>query len=123
MPLTASKLRENIYAILDKILASGEPIEIERRGRTLRIEAVDARSRLDRLVRRPDAILGDPDDLVELDWSAEWSELKTSASIPTPLSGRTPATWRASEKKRARSWIASFHGRSTSRGRAIRLID
>ena len=103
MPLTASKLRENIYAILDKILASGEPIEIERRGRTLRIEAVDARSRLDRLVRRPDAILGDPDDLVELDWSAEWYELKPSASIPTPLSGRTPATSRGSEKKRARS--------------------
>lgn len=89
MRLTVSTLRENIYAILDQILDSGESIEIERRGRTLRIEAVGVRSRLDRLVRRPDAILGDPGDLVELDWSAEWSELKPSASIPLPLSGRT----------------------------------
>ena len=102
MRLTVSKLRENIYAILDQILASGEPIEIERRGRKLRIEAVDIPSRLNRLVRRPDAILGDPDDFVELDWSAEWSELKPSASIPMPLSGRTPVKSSGSAKKRSR---------------------
>ncbi len=44
MKLTATKLRENIYAILDQILATGEPVEIERNGRTLRLQAVDARS-------------------------------------------------------------------------------
>jgi len=102
MSLTVSKLRENIYAILDQILESGEPIEIERRGRKLRIEAVSVRSRLDRLVRRPEAILGNPDDLVEMDWSSEWSELKPSASILTPLSGPMPVMSRDSGKKRSR---------------------
>ncbi len=69
MKLTATKLRENIYAILDQILATGEPVEIERHGRTLRLQPVDTGSRLDRLVSRPDYIIGDPDDFVELDWS------------------------------------------------------
>jgi hypothetical protein len=35
--LTASKLRENIYRILDEILETGIPVEIERKGRILRI--------------------------------------------------------------------------------------
>ena len=35
MVITASKLRENVYRILDQVLATGEPIEIERNGRRL----------------------------------------------------------------------------------------
>ena len=31
MPVTASKLRENIYRILDQVLETGVPVEIERR--------------------------------------------------------------------------------------------
>ncbi len=72
MPLTASKLRENIYRVLDQVLATGEPVEIERNGRRLRIVADDQPSRLDRLVRRPEAVVGDSDDFVHLDWSGEW---------------------------------------------------
>lgn len=41
MPLTASKLRENIYRVLDQVLETGEPVEIERNGRRLRIVAVE----------------------------------------------------------------------------------
>lgn len=72
MGMTASKLRENIYRVLDEILATGVPVEIERNGRTLRIVADDASDRLERLVRRPEAVVGDPEDLVHLDWSSEW---------------------------------------------------
>ncbi|MEX2626989.1 MAG: hypothetical protein WD225_08885 [Ilumatobacteraceae bacterium] len=72
MSLTASKLRENVYRILDEVLETGVPVEIERHGRRLRIVPVDAASPLDRLVCRPDAIVGDPDDLVHVDWSSEW---------------------------------------------------
>ena len=39
MILTASKLREDIYRVLDHVLATGEPVEIERNGRRLRIVA------------------------------------------------------------------------------------
>jgi hypothetical protein len=73
MALTASKLRQDIYRILDEVLETGEPVVIERNGRRLRIVADDPPSRLDRLVRRPDVVSGDPDDLVHLDWSDEWT--------------------------------------------------
>ena len=74
MTITASKLRENIYKVLDQILATGVPVEIERRGRRLRIVPADEspRTKLARLEPRPKAIVGDPEDLVHLDWSAEW---------------------------------------------------
>jgi hypothetical protein len=35
--VTASKLRENIYRILDEILETGIAVEIVRRGRKLKI--------------------------------------------------------------------------------------
>lgn len=73
MSVTASHLRANIYKLLDQVLESGQPLEIERRGQKLRIVPVRPSSKLEKLVPRPDAIVGDPDDLVHLDWSAEWS--------------------------------------------------
>lgn len=74
MKITASKLRENIYKVLDQVLETGTPIEIERRGRRLRIIADDdeERGKLARLEPKPDAITGDAEDLVHLDWSSEW---------------------------------------------------
>lgn len=73
MGISASKLRENVYRILDEVLATGVPVEIERGGRILRITPIDQPSTLDRLVRRPDVVVGDPDDLIHLDWSSEWN--------------------------------------------------
>ncbi len=72
MILTASKLRENIYRVLDQVLETGEPAEIERNGRRLRIVADDPPSRLSRLVQRTDLVVGESDDFVHLDWSGEW---------------------------------------------------
>lgn len=72
MILTASKLRDDIYRVLDHVLATGEPVEIERNGRRLRIVADEPPSRMSRLVRRDDVVTGDSDDLVQLDWSGEW---------------------------------------------------
>jgi hypothetical protein len=70
--LTASKLRDDIYRVLDHVLATGEPVEIERNGRRLRIVADEPPTRLGRLIRRADVVTGDSDDLVHLDWSDEW---------------------------------------------------
>jgi len=71
--MTASALRRDIYRILDRVLETGEPVVIERKGRRVRISADDVPSRLDALVRRPDVVIGDSGDVVELDWSDEWS--------------------------------------------------
>jgi len=64
-------LRENIYRILDEILETGVPVDIERKGKLLRIAAVEPRSKLASLKSR-DLIVGDPEDLVHVDWSEEW---------------------------------------------------
>jgi hypothetical protein len=74
MPVTASKLRSDIYKILDGVLQTGEPVEIERKGQILRIVAATAtRSGAVRVVRRPGLINGDPTDLAGIDWSKEWN--------------------------------------------------
>ena len=74
MPLTASRLREDIYNILDSVIETGEPVEIERKGRVLRIVAdrVPA-SRAARIRKRPGLINGNPLDLAKIDWSKEWN--------------------------------------------------
>ncbi|MEX1126082.1 MAG: type II toxin-antitoxin system Phd/YefM family antitoxin [Acidimicrobiia bacterium] len=77
MPITATRLRQNVYAVLDAVLESGVPAEIRRKGKLLRIIPVeegtdDRMERLRRLPARPDLIIGDPDELVEVDWSGLW---------------------------------------------------
>jgi antitoxin (DNA-binding transcriptional repressor) of toxin-antitoxin stability system len=72
MTITASELRQNVYRLLDEVLASGVPLEVERGGRRLRIVPVDPPAKLSRLSAHPGTIVGDPEDLVHLDWSGEW---------------------------------------------------
>jgi len=72
MQITASRLREDIYNILDSVLESGDTVEVVRKGRIIRIVADKPPSRLARLKKR-DCITGNPEDLVEIDWSADWT--------------------------------------------------
>ena len=74
MPLTASKLRENIYKILDRVLETGIPVEIARAGRVLKIVPADTagKSKLDNLEEHPGFLLSDPEELVHVDWTGEW---------------------------------------------------
>jgi antitoxin (DNA-binding transcriptional repressor) of toxin-antitoxin stability system len=75
MRVTASKLRENVYRILDEAIETGEPVEIVRKGVVLRIVLEKPPSKLARLKKRS-VFVGDPDDIIGMDWSKEWSELK-----------------------------------------------
>ena len=70
---TASKLRANIYRMLDEVLETGQPLEIERNGKTLVIAPKEERSIWDRLPRREGFIVGDPDELIHIDWSSKWN--------------------------------------------------
>jgi hypothetical protein len=72
MSVTASQLRQDIYRLLDQVLSTGEPLEIERKGRTLRLVPDEPAGRLSRIQTHPGAINGDPEELVSLDWSPEW---------------------------------------------------
>lgn len=74
MLVKASNLRKDIYRLLDRILETGEPLEIERNGQFLKVvPELRKGSKLSRLVRH-DCMAGDPEELVHLDWSGEWSE-------------------------------------------------
>lgn len=72
MAITASELRANIYKLLDEVLETGAPLDIERKGRVVRIVAVEPPSKLEKLPTREGYIRGDADELVHIDWSAEW---------------------------------------------------
>lgn len=73
MTLTASSLRADVYKILDRVLETGQPAEIERNGKRLQIVAVEPVDPLNSLEKRPNAIIGDPDELIHMDWSSEWN--------------------------------------------------
>ncbi|HUI25577.1 MAG TPA: type II toxin-antitoxin system Phd/YefM family antitoxin [Candidatus Kryptonia bacterium] len=74
MALTASKLRENIYRILDQVAETGVPVEIVRGRRRLKIVPAEeaAPSKVGRLKARPKVLVGDPQRIVHMDWSKEW---------------------------------------------------
>jgi len=71
MSVTASSLRNNIYQLLDETLRTGTPIEIDRKGKKLRIVPGDDGKKLSRLSRH-NCLLCEPDDLIHSDWSGEW---------------------------------------------------
>jgi hypothetical protein len=74
MRITASKLRENIYRILDDAVATGTSIEVVRKGSILRIVPEPRVSKLARLRKRK-GFQGDPDDIISMDWLKEWTEM------------------------------------------------
>jgi antitoxin (DNA-binding transcriptional repressor) of toxin-antitoxin stability system len=75
MKITASKLRENIYSVLDEAIRTGQTVDIVRKGQIVRLVPPRKRSKLSRLRKRP-CLLCDPQEIVETDWSSEWSEAR-----------------------------------------------
>lgn len=67
---SASALRANLYSILDEVLETGIPLEIERKGMGLRIARLEGR-RLDRLQPHAGFLIGDPEAIVHVEESGE----------------------------------------------------
>jgi antitoxin (DNA-binding transcriptional repressor) of toxin-antitoxin stability system len=76
MRVTASKLRENVYQILDEAIATGVPVEVIRKGKVLKIVPDKPVSKLDRLKKRKNVFVGDVEDIIGMDWSKEWTEMQ-----------------------------------------------
>ena len=76
MRVTASKLRENVYRILDEAIATGVPVEVIRKGKVLKIVPDKPVSKLDRLKKRKNVFVGDVEDIIGMDWSKEWTEMQ-----------------------------------------------
>lgn len=71
MSLTA--LRNKLFKVVDGIIKTGIPVEIERNNHKLLIVLKEKKSKLDNL-KLHDCIIGDPDDLVNLKVT-EWGEV------------------------------------------------
>ncbi|GAA4823314.1 type II toxin-antitoxin system Phd/YefM family antitoxin [Nocardioides caeni] len=71
-PVSPSQLRQDLYRLLDGVLETGRPLEILRKGRLLRVVPDQPVSRLDQIRTDASVIVGDPEDLVSVDWSSEW---------------------------------------------------
>ncbi len=73
MVMTATKLRENVYKLLDEVAQTGVPIEVSRKGKLFLISSTETRSKLSRLKKHPTIKEEDLDSIVHMDWSSEWS--------------------------------------------------
>ena len=65
-------IQNDILRLLDKVVKTGIPVEIERKGKRLLVSPVRKYRNLSCLEEHPDFIIGNPDDLVHMDWSVEW---------------------------------------------------
>ncbi|RMD57755.1 type II toxin-antitoxin system Phd/YefM family antitoxin [Candidatus Parcubacteria bacterium] len=72
MKVTVTELRANIFRLIDRVIKTGVPLEIERNGKRLRIVPVDGPSKLDSLKRKDGYLNCAPEDIVHMDWSEQW---------------------------------------------------
>ncbi|MBD3305053.1 type II toxin-antitoxin system Phd/YefM family antitoxin [candidate division KSB3 bacterium] len=69
-PISDTKIGKEIYHLLEQVIETHIPVEIEFKGHTVRISLEDS-GKLARLEPHPDCLVGDPEDIVHLDWSGE----------------------------------------------------
>jgi hypothetical protein len=60
-----------LYKLLDKVLETGVPLEIKRKGKIIKILPPDETDKLSNLKKR-NILNCDPEELVHIDWSSEW---------------------------------------------------
>ena len=66
-----SHFREDIYNLLDRVIETGVPLEIKRKGKVLKVTLDKKASKLNNLKKR-DVMSVKPEYYVHLDWSKKW---------------------------------------------------
>ena len=80
MAMTATKLRADLYRVIEHVITKGVPVEVELRGRKVRIVPAEPRDKLAGLVKRPGVIVGDPRRLPQVKtfderkWRQKWGK-------------------------------------------------
>ncbi len=69
--MNATRLRANLYAVLDEVIETGKPVEIVRKGKRLRIVPDHPVRKTDALEPHPGTV-DDPEAIVHQDWSGLW---------------------------------------------------
>ena len=70
--MSLTSLRGKLFKVVDEVIRTGIPAQIERKGHRVKIVLEAKKSKLDNL-KPHDCIVGDPDDLIALK-VAEWKE-------------------------------------------------
>lgn len=83
--ITLTKLRTDLYKVVDQIIETGIPVEVQRNGHKIKIILADGPSKLERLTQRAGVMNGDPEDIVHCEWLQEWSELQGMQKKPKSL--------------------------------------
>ncbi|MCL4432468.1 MAG: type II toxin-antitoxin system Phd/YefM family antitoxin [Epsilonproteobacteria bacterium] len=71
MTITPSKLRENLYNLLDAVIETKEPLEIKRNGQILMIVPEHKKSRL-KAIQAKKILSCNDDELMNTSWEGEW---------------------------------------------------
>ena len=80
MTITATKLRADLYRVIDNVIKNGVSVEVELRGKKVRIVPAEPRDKLAALVKRPGVIIGNPGRLPrvktfdEKKWRKKWDK-------------------------------------------------
>jgi len=80
MTITATKLRADLYRVIDNVIKNGVSVEVELRGKKVRIVPAEPRDKLAALVKRPGVIIGDPGRLPRVKtfdegkWRKKWDK-------------------------------------------------
>lgn len=69
--VTLTELSNNIERLLNEVLETGIPLEINKNGKLLKIVPLEKQDKLQNLTFKSDAIQGNPDDLVNISWEQE----------------------------------------------------
>ncbi|MEA3455206.1 MAG: type II toxin-antitoxin system Phd/YefM family antitoxin [Campylobacterota bacterium] len=72
MTVTPTDFRKDLFNLLDKILETGNILEINRNGHIFKVIPPKKGKKLDKLSAHSDAVVGNSDDFVSMDWSQEW---------------------------------------------------
>lgn len=78
MTISATKLRSNLYRVIDDVIEKGVPVEVELRGRKVLIVPAEPPNKLASLIKRPGAIVGDSARLMDVKtfdpvkWRKKW---------------------------------------------------
>ncbi len=74
MQVSATELRTHVYQLLDRVVSTGEILEVKRRGQIVKIMRDTPKSRLSALIAHPDTLKCTDDELIYNNGLSEWND-------------------------------------------------
>jgi antitoxin (DNA-binding transcriptional repressor) of toxin-antitoxin stability system len=69
--MKATQLRANLYKTLDEVIATGKPVRVERKGKTVLLIPEQPVPKQRKFIRRKLLLVPD-EEIIHIDWSKEW---------------------------------------------------